>query len=175
MNAIISKGTPQDLDELEQLYDALHDHLESHINYPGWVKGVYPTREDAASGIAGNTLFVLRLDGAIAGTVVLNHQPEEAYATVDWQVELDYNDLLVIHTFATHPDYQNRGVGRQLLEFAVAHAAQQQMKAVRLDVYEKNFPAIRLYECCGFVHMGNVDLGYSERGLPSFRLYQRLL
>ena len=49
------------------------------------------------------------------------------------------------------------------------------MKAVRLDVYEKNTPAVRLYEKLGFQYVDTVDLGYSEYGLDRFRLYQHLL
>ena len=49
------------------------------------------------------------------------------------------------------------------------------MKAVRLDVYEKNIPAVRLYEKLGFHYVHTVDLGYSQYGLDRFRLYQYLL
>ena len=55
------------------------------------------------------------------------------------------------------------------------YAAGQGMKAVRLDVYEKNTPAVRLYEKLGFQYVDTVDLGYSEYGLDRFRLYQHLL
>ena len=49
------------------------------------------------------------------------------------------------------------------------------MKAIRLDVYEKNIPAIRLYERTGFEYIDTVDLGYSMYGLDLYQLYQRLL
>ena len=44
-----------------------------------------------------------------------------------------------------------------------------------LDVYEKNAPAIRLYEKFGFCYIDTVDLGYSDYGLEKFKLYQRIL
>lgn len=43
------KGTGRDLDELEQLYGEVIDYLDSHTNYPCWVKGVYPNRGDGDS------------------------------------------------------------------------------------------------------------------------------
>ena len=61
------------------------------------------------------------------------------------------------------------------MEFILSYAAQQGIKAVRLDVYEKNTPAIRLYEKLGFGYVDTVDLGYGEYGLDRFRLYQYLL
>jgi hypothetical protein len=39
---IIERSTTKDLDEMEELYNDLHDYLQENINYPGWIKGVYP-------------------------------------------------------------------------------------------------------------------------------------
>ena len=171
----IRKGTENDIEEVAALYDAVNDYLESHTNYPGWRKGVYPIREDAAQGIAENNLFVAEAEGQIAGTFILRHRPEEAYALADWGNQLDYSEILVLYTFAVHPDFLHQGIGRQMLEFVLDYAAGENMKAVRLDVYEKNTPAIRLYEQMGFGYVDTVDLGYSAYGLKRFRLYQRML
>ena len=40
-------------------------------NYPGWIKGVYPVREDAVAGVNDETLYVARYDGRIVGSVIL--------------------------------------------------------------------------------------------------------
>ena len=75
---VIEKGTTEDVDELENLYDALNDHLSRAVNYPGWIKGIYPVRETAEDAIKEGSLFVLRIDGLIAGSIILNHTPEAA-------------------------------------------------------------------------------------------------
>lgn len=171
----IRKGTPKDIDELSALYDGLNDYLEAHQNFPGWRKGVYPTREDAVQGIGEDALFVATVGNEIAGTFILRHRPEPGYAKADWGTQLEDREVLVLYTFAVHPRHLHRGVGRKLMEFILAHAAQEKMKAVRLDVYEKNIPAIRLYEQLGFQYVDTVDLGYGMYGLDRFRLYQKLL
>ena len=49
-------------------------------------------------------------------------------------------------------------------------------KAIRLDVYEKNLLAIRLYEKCGFKYMGLVDLGLEEiYGLKWYKVFEKVL
>ena len=96
----IRKGTQQDIEEVAALYDELNDYLESHTNYPGWMKGIYPIREDAEVGVAEQNLFVATEEGKIAGTVILNQKPEEAYDLADWQNDLEYDDICVIHTLA---------------------------------------------------------------------------
>lgn len=175
MALIIEKATDADCAEVAQLYDALHAYLSSHTNYPGWKAGVYPALEDAEAGIRENALFTARLQGKIAGTFILSHRPEPGYAQADWRCVLEDSRVFVLYTLAVHPDYLRRGVGKQMLEFVSGYAKAQDMRAVRLDVYERNLPAIRLYEACGFDYIATMDLGYAAYGLDRFRLYQKLL
>ena len=58
MDIVIELGNETDIDELEQLYNDINDYLASTVNYPGWLKGVYPTREDAVKGVLNQTLYV---------------------------------------------------------------------------------------------------------------------
>ena len=51
LNITIQLGTKYDIDELEQLYNNINDHLAATTNYPGWKKGIYPNRETAVTGI----------------------------------------------------------------------------------------------------------------------------
>ena len=60
MKFTIEPGTSADIDELEKLYDELNDYLAATTNYPGWIKGVYPVREDAVAGVNDETLYVAR-------------------------------------------------------------------------------------------------------------------
>lgn len=55
---VIEKGTVSDIDELEQLYNRLIDHLTNTVNYPGWIKGIYPDRDTAAEGVKDEALSV---------------------------------------------------------------------------------------------------------------------
>ena len=172
---MIEKGGWEDLPELERLYHELIDYLEGHTNYPGWKQGVYPVREDAAAGIEAGTLYVLRADRRIAGTVILNHTPHPAYARVDWGTELEDRQVLVVHTLAVHPFCLKRGVGRELMDFAIQFGRQTHVKAIRLDVYEQNLPAIRLYRKDGFEYIDTIGLGYQALGSDRYELYQKLL
>lgn len=109
MNLIIELGTSADIDELERLYDELNDYLATTVNYPGWIKGIYPVREDAVSGVNDNSLFVARCDGKIVGSVILNHQPEKAYENIKWKIDVDYSHIFVVRTFVVHPSFLQMG------------------------------------------------------------------
>ena len=175
MKILLERGYAKDLDGLEQLYNDLTDHLSSSVNYPGWLKGIYPVRQTASDGISEGNLYVLRQEGKIAASVILRHTPEEAYNTVKWGSEDDYSKITVIYTFVVHPDYLRQGVGRKLMEMVIEQAAADGMKAIRLDVYEKNTPAMKLYQKCGFRYVDTVDLGYAEYGLDNFKLYEKII
>lgn len=175
MKTWIEIAAAADIDEMERLYDSLNEYLEQHVNYPGWRKGIYPAREDAEKGIKEKNLYVLRNERQIMGSIILSHEPEAAYEKADWHVDLDYKDIFVIHTFAVHPLYLGNGAGKRLMEFALEQSRAEKIKALRLDVYEKNTPAISLYKQYGFRYIDTVDLGYGEFGLDNFELYQKLL
>lgn len=173
MQLKIEPGTPADIDELERLYDELNDHLASNGNFPGWIKGIYPCRDNAQAGVQDRTLFVARCGGKIAGSFILDHCPEEAYHSVKWKIEADYRYILVVHTLVVHPAFLRMGVGCALMNHALQLARETGMKAIRLDVYVKNFPAIAMYERCGFAYIDTADLGYGQYGLDWFELYEK--
>lgn len=175
MNIIVRIATKNDIDAIEQLYDALNDYLESHENYPRWKKGVYPIREDAEEALFQGNLYVAIIDGQVAGTVVYSDEQEDAYRAVEWQIEYDV-PVITICKLAVHPYYFKYGVGKALLDYAVCVGEQRNAKTIRLDVYEENVPAIRLYEKSGFTYMGLVDLGLEEiYGLKWYKVFEKVL
>lgn len=175
MNIKIRLGTEEDIDSLEQLYDNLNDYLEVTTNYPGWKKGVYPVREDAVDGINEGCLFVATEKEQIVGAMILRHKPEPVYSVAPWQVMLEDREVLVIYTFVVNPKYLQHGIGKKMIEFASQYALNKKVKALRLDVYEKNLPAISLYEKCGYQYIDTVSLGLEHYGLDWFRLYEKLV
>ena len=175
MKFVIESGTPADIDELEELYDNLNDYLSATTNYPGWIKGIYPVRENAVAGIEDNTPFVLRCNGKIAGSIILDHHPDEAYNSVSWKVDVDYSSIFVIRTFVVHPSFLKMGVGRALMDYSFEQAQQSGIKSIRLDVYENNLPAISLYEICSLENIDTVDLGLGNYGLDWFKLYEKVV
>lgn len=175
MDIIFELGKANDIDELEQLYNNLNDHLAKGVNYPGWRRGIYPVRQNAIDGVKYSNLYVAKHKGEIIGSVILSHEPEPAYYGAKWAFEYDYSNVFVVHTFVVNPKYLKCGIGKAIMDFSIEHAIKSQAKSIRLDVYENNIPAISLYEKCGFKYIDTVDLGLGNYGLNWFRLYERLI
>jgi ribosomal protein S18 acetylase RimI-like enzyme len=175
MDITIEFGEVNDIDELENFYNDLNDYLADEVNYPGWIKGIYPVRQNAIDGIKNGNLYVAKHNGTSIGSIILSHEPEPAYYNVKWGFEYDYSDVFVIHTFAVQPRFMKCGVGKALMDFADKHSVKSKVKSIRLDVFEGNMPAIRLYEKCGFEYIDTVDLGLGNYGLDWFKLYEKLI
>lgn len=175
MSISVRLGAWRDLDALVEFYDAVCDDLEANVNYTGWKRGIYPARQDVEAGIEEESLFLAEENGAVIASMLLRHKQEAAYAAVNWQSVLEEQQVLSIHTFAVRPGQRRRGTGVEMLDFASRFGVSQGIKALRLDVYEKNFPAIQLYESVGFQYIDTISLGLENVGLDWFRLYEKLL
>lgn len=68
------------------------------------------------------------------------------------RVIVDEAELL---TLAVHPEQQNKGLGRSLLQQTIALAATLGATKMFLEVATDNAPAIRLYAASGFAEVGN--------------------
>lgn len=73
--------------------------------------------------------------------------------------------LAVLWDLRVHPDYQRRGVGKQLFETAVAGARAQGCRVLGLETQNVNMPACRFYARQGCT-LGAIHR-YGYRGIPS--------
>jgi ribosomal protein S18 acetylase RimI-like enzyme len=100
--------------------------------------------------------LVAEVDGAVSAFVSL-HQNVPIPS---------HEHVREIDGLAVSPRAQGRGVGRQLVEAAVAAAAQQGATKVTLRVLAPNASARRLYERCGFVVEGVLKGEFILDGQP---------
>lgn len=61
------------------------------------------------------------------------------------------------------------------MKFAEEEAERCNMKSIRLDVYENNIPAIKLYEKMGYKYLDTIDLGLGYYGLDWFKIYEKII
>ena len=104
--------------------------------------------------------------------MVLNHNCNESYSKIVWEVEAAADEVTIIHLLCVLPEYGRRGCGKKLMTYAMAHAAENAQKAIRLDVMEQNLPAIRLYDAMGFRRLETVCMFYESTGWTEFIMYE---
>ena len=96
--------------------------------------------------------------GGICASMILNHEQPPCYLGADWRVPAAPENVLVLHTLCVDPSCAGRGIGREMVRFALSRARETGMRAVRLDTYEGNAPARALYAGLGFRLAGRADV-----------------
>lgn len=115
-----------------------------------WTEDVSPATQPPAGTpffrerIRPGDVLVAEAGGRVVGYVSL-HQP---------MTMPSHEHVLELSSLGVHPDAQRGGVGRALVEAAVAAAAVRGARKVSLHVLGHNAGARRLYEGCGFVVEG---------------------
>ena len=89
----------------------------------------------------GKAVFLAYLDGSVAGRVVLS----EGWNRQAW-----------VEDIAVDARRRRAGVGRALIDRAVAWAVERGLPGIRAETQSNNVPACKLYESCGF-RLGGFD------------------
>ena len=169
----IRKCREPDIPGAAAFYDGVIRYLDSRINYPRWIRGVYPSEETVRQMTAAGDQYLYTIDGAIAGAFVLNTDPQGDYSAGNWKRELPEGSWLVLHALAIDPARHRRGIGSAIIRFAVDLAKSEGFRALRADIVPENIPARKLFEKNGFTWAGDADLRRNIGNVPLFSLYER--
>ena len=88
---------------------------------------------------AGYAFFGLQIGKELAGYTIFNWAVGEAH----------------LLNLCIHPDWQHRGYGSLLLEYAINHVVRHDNEAMYLEVRASNPHAVRLYKARGFKVIGS--------------------
>lgn len=168
----IRKTSLAELDSICEFYDNQIDLMRDCGYFTLWEKGIYPDRERIRGFIEAGSMFAGWENGAIIAAMALNSDGGAEYDNVRWSVAAAPGEVLVIHILAVSLKCKNRGLGRQMLEFAIAHAKSRSMKTIRMDVHSSNTTALKLYEKMDFTQLETVSIFYDGLGLHDFIMHE---
>lgn len=154
-----------DLKRLKYVFKNITDDMREKC---GEIWNEYYPCELFEDDIKDNALYVYEEDGEILSAFALyTVNPAEEF--IEW--EDSKAKALYIDRFGVNIDFQRKGIGCKMLDFAVEKAKEKNIGFLRLFVVDRNFPAIKLYEKYGFKRMNGVfnepikeDIIYTEFG-----------
>ena len=153
----IRPAVAADLDGITAIYDAILDREEAGPAYTNWQRGKYPTVDTARQALEAGTLYVGEEDGFLWGVVNLNGIQLPEYDAIPWTTPAERNQVAVIHTLCIHPVRAGRGLARRMVAFCEEEARRQGRTVMRLDTWEHNLPANRMYPSLGYRFAGATE------------------
>ena len=146
---MIEMAKEEDRGEIRELY-----RMQIGREFCPWTEH-YPTDEEITFDLSRDALYVMREQGQIIAAISLEDDP--AIDVLDcWTKELLPAGELA--RLAVHPDYQNRGLARQMLQFGMERWKEKGVKSIHFLVNRFNVKAIRSYSVFGFRVVGTCEM-----------------
>ena len=138
----------------------------------------YPNFEAFQKDIERGELYVIssenphfNMQKTIIGCIVISTKMDEEYKPVNWLSQT--SNHYYIHRLAVHPDYQGKGIARDLMDFAEDLAIQNNKVSIRLDTFSQNLRNQKFYEVRGYKRLGNIF--FPSQSESPFYCYELLL
>lgn len=149
-------ATVTDLPEIFGLYKAAIAHLDE-CGMHFWDFSWYPDAEVLTADQKHGDLYGVRdsVTERIAACVVLNTEYDEQYDNAKWKYPSDRP--LIVHRLCIHPDFQNRGLGKAVMQAAETWSRKRGFTVIRLDAYSGNPASLALYGHLGFRKAGEAN------------------
>ena len=164
-----------DIPGIVTIYDAILDQEEHGPVYTNWQRGKYPTAATARKALAAGTLYVLEEDGFLSGVVNLNGIQLPEYNAIPWSLPAVPEEVAVIHTLCIHPARAGRGLARRMVAFCEVEARRQGKTVMRLDTWEGNLPANRMYPALGYRFAGAAEFFFQGFIREILNCYEKAL
>lgn len=172
---MIRKAVPADIPQAAAIYEAIFDLEAETGSRTNWLRGSYPTPETAQKALESGTFYVGEEDGVLWGSVILNSVQLPEYADIPWTLAAEPEEVAVIHTLCIHPAHGGRGHGREMVAFCEETARAQGKTVMRLDTWEGNLPANRLYPSLGYRFAGRALFFFQNFVQENLNCYEKAL
>ena len=114
----------------------------------------YPDRKSFLDDVKNKELYVYCEKDKVIACISLCNKMDKVYEQVSWNTENGNN--LYIHRLAVHPDFQKKGVGKSLMDYAEAFAKKHNYVSVRLDTFSQNKRNLKFYESRDYIRLEEI-------------------
>ena len=153
----ILKAKETDIDDIERIYEHIHDEEENGRAVIGWIRNVYPVRRTAEDALSRNDLFVMKEKNEVVAAAIINQIQVEEYKYARWRVEAEDSEVMVLHCLAVEPSKKNKGYGKKIVAFYEDYARRCGCSSLRMDTNARNTRARKLYQKLGYEETGIVN------------------
>jgi len=149
----IDKGNSTDLAQVMVLIKATTVAMRS-VGILQW-DDFYPDSETMRADLESGALYKLCENGIFVSIVTINSNSPKEYDQLPWRDQQGKH--ATVHRLTVHPDWQGRGIGKQMMRFVESFTQQHGHTSLRLDAHSRNEQALSLYRGMGFHEVGGVE------------------
>ena len=157
---------------VREKYIEVIKHTRDMNIHARWVYGQHPTDAMIRDYIDRQEMYLYMDEQNIAGMIAVTMYQGEDYHEILWNQNLKDDEVASLHILAVAPEYQGKGISKNMLEEIISLVKEKGKKALRLDVLASNAPAQRMYERLGFCYRGKQNLYAENTGWTDFLYYE---
>lgn len=160
MSLQIRMATKQAFAQISSLYEDGIDVIVSK-GISQWQWGVYPSEDILQRDMHQGQLYGAWAADELVAAFVLDDECDPQYSQVSWRYG---QNPAVLHRVMIAPSLHGQGVGKEMMDWIIDHAASLGYDCLRLDSYILNEGAIALYEDIGMRRAGTTY--FDESSIP---------
>ena len=168
MEIKIRKAVAGDIDSICEIYEHIHNEIESGRVTIGWIREIYPTRATAGTALERGDLFVEEMDGKVVGTAIINQIQVDTYQYASWQYQASDEQVMVLHTLVIDPYISGHGLGTAFVKYYEQYASEHGCVYLRLDTNARNVNARKFYKKLNYKEIGILPCVFN--GIPDVSL-----
>tara|TARA_A100001011_G_scaffold127717_1_gene134721 strand:- start:5021 stop:5521 length:501 start_codon:yes stop_codon:yes gene_type:complete len=149
---MIRAGNISDIDSILNITKSCAAHMVQNGIYQ-WSED-YPDKSSFVNDGENMELYVYIENKKVIACISLCNEMDEVYFPVSWVTK--NNNNLYIHRLAVHPDFQKKGIGKALMDFAEKYAKKKEYKSIRLDTFSVNKRNLKFYESRGYQRLEKI-------------------
>ena len=149
---MIRTANSSDIESILQITKACALHLIDNGIFQ-WNEH-YPDKVSFVSDVEKKELFVYCNYEKVIACISLCNKMDDVYKPVNWITNNENN--LYIHRLAVHPEFQKKGLGKYLMDFAENYAKDNGYISVRLDTFSENKRNLKFYESRGYQRLDGI-------------------
>ena len=166
---MIRTGEISDIDAILNITKSCALHMIQNNIYQ-WNEH-YPDRGSFINDAENQELYVYVINGKLVASISLCMHMDEVYSPVKWKTKNGNN--LYIHRLAVHPDFQKKGIGKILMDFAEEYAKEKKFVSIRLDTFSVNKRNLKFYESRGYGRLEEIH--FPKQSEFPFYCYELIL
>ncbi len=163
-------------DEVDAVLAFYHEMIEVMVGTDFdilWKYDEHPSNDFIRTSVQNGYAFIgIADDGNIACGCVIDHDPAPGYENAPWEVKAGKDEIGIVHSVATLPQYHRRGYAETLMQGAIESCRDSGLKSLQLDTFTTNDRAHKLYRKLGFREVGPQEVFYDDLGHVTLDMFE---